>query len=368
MGAKALQDILGRKILTASYQKVKSGVPKPLPAAFYAARRGVMGNIVNYVEDIGSRQVSQTTRYGAKANRIVHTGRGEKPLSMIHSFESWDLNPQQLMYLMSDQGVEEELGESEVMRLLQEDKVRSDNLRATATHMALLLGELHFDTRELLPNDTGAVVSIEFGVNATTNKGACQEIDGATAIFGSWATSTTDIQGQLETVKRTAIQRTGYALRYAFYGKNVKGYLNKNDTLGNLMNGNSVDAATALRGRLPEIEDLLWVDVSGVFYDKLNADGSVTTNELVPEDTVVFTPDPANVGWWDFVEGTTIVPGQTGLISDVNAVIGTMEHARGQFAYGQGKMNPVTAEIFHGDTFLPMLLSADAIFIATVQA
>jgi hypothetical protein len=368
MGSKALQQILGYDFLSGAYDKIKTGVPMPLPAQFYAVTKQEQDNQARYVERTGTRQVSQSTRYGAKSKNITHTGLGEKTLTMIHSLESWDIDPRVLLRIMDENGTNQRLGESEIMRLLQEDKVRADNLRATAVHLALLQGVINLDYNTLLPDDTGQVVQIDYGVNATTNKGACKDILDADIFSGAWATSTTNIQGELDTVKRTAIQRTGYPLRYAFYGKNVKGYLNNNDTLGNLMNGNSVDANTALRGMVPEIENLLWVDASTAFWETADVDGNLTLNNIVPADTVVFTPDPAMPSWWEMTEGSAIVPTTNDVFGNPMDVLASMDRAYGQFAYGVGKTNPVTGEVFHGDTFLPMLLSPDAIYIATVES
>lgn len=367
--ATTLQEILGYRNLCGITQKIITGIPENiLPAAFMTETLRVEKDSGVYKTHNGNRKAAGTVNYGSPSQTVQQIGLREVPFKCIHSFEEMYHDMAILEALESyDSPEKQEKGMQEISRQVREFSSRFRNLRLIASYSALANGAIYLDSAgKILPNSTGADSSrtIEFSV-PSTNTGHLKAIDGVTDIIGgSWATDTTDIAGHIKTIKDTARKRTGYPIRYAFYGANVIGYITKNQNLKNLVNGSSNNANAFLGNEIPDgFLGLKWRSASECFME--DADGDV--HDIFTGDMIVFTPDPAETpDFWDFAVGSYSVPNSINVVSDAVAASSMFTKVYGGFSFAHTNLNPPGIRHCFGDTFLPILRCPESIFIADV--
>lgn len=106
----------------------------------------------------------------------------------------------------------------------------------------------------------------------------------------SWATASTDIDADVETVKRLCTQDSGRQLRYALCGRNVFGYLRKNTAVKTWFQ-NYVGADSRFSNfqgdRLENLFGLTWITFRHGYTV------SSTWTPYIPDDKIVFIPEPA---------------------------------------------------------------------------
>ena len=295
---------------------------------------------------------------------MVGKGVSKQPVTLIHSFENFNHDPNLLAILKSTTGATQKRGAEIVGKKIQEFTQRFINLRRAAWFSALSLGAIYLDgDGNLLPSSSGAVVSIDFSV-PSGNK-AQLDWDGGGAIIGaSWATAATDIIGDLRELKLASIALTGYKLKYALYGSNIPGYFAANTTLKEYLARNASGNASLLKGEVPNgLMGLEWIDAQHAFFE--DQDG---TNQFYwGGNTIVFMPDPVDLGWWGLIEGSYNVPSDVGkLHADAMAALNALRETYGMFGYAKVGHDPVGITQYGGDTFLPVISVPNSVFIADV--
>jgi hypothetical protein len=363
--SKAIEDILHVENFLRTIEKVKAGIPGDiLPPRMFKPTDKVKGNAGYYYKVEGTRQVAQQVAYGAPSKSMIGKGVSKQPVTLVHSFENFTHDPNLMALLKSTDGKVQMRGAEIVGKKIANFTTRFQNLRKAAWYAALTLGKIYFDGEgNLLPSDTGAVVTIDFAIPAGNQ--AQLDWDGGGAIIGaSWATAGTDIIGDLRELKLAAIAQTGYPIKKAYYGANIPGYFAANTTLKEYLARNQSGNAALLKGEVPPgLMGLDWIDAQNAFYE----DASGTNQFFWGGDAIVFTPDPADIGWWGLIDGSYPVPTDIGKIySDALTALNSLREIFGMFGYATVSHDPVGITQYGGDTFLPYIAVPKSIYIADV--
>jgi Phage major capsid protein E len=356
---KALEDIIGYVPLTGSIRTTVSGIPDPLPPAFRTTTRDVLGDATRWIQRTGQRQTARRVEYGAPPLNTPLKEIGAKDAKLLHFYEQIRLPMLQYQSLRAyDNYAVQRMGEQEVQEQTDLFRDRFTNVETAAILMTLAKGILYFDANgNLLPTSSGAILSVTFQMNANNQN----QLNGV--ISTSWASiATADVPAQLRALKQRARFLTGYPIKYAFYGKNVPGYLANNALVQPYL-------ARALEKRQEwlqnaEIPDglfgLTWVPAYEAFYE----DYTGTNQGIFGDDAVVFTPEPS-MQWWELQLGSFPVPKSIDITGPAGAP-DNFELVYGRFGYGQLVRNPPTADVYYGHTFLPIIKNPDAVFQAVV--
>lgn len=357
--AYSLEQLLSYPYLTGIIEAVKTGVPDVLPEGFQAKGKQVMGNAGRYTQVSGTRNTAKRTEYGSPSVNRALSALSERDVKLHHGKENIVLNPLLYQTLRNYTDLNQQnMGRDEVERQLKQFKAVFDNARLSMVYSMLSLGTISWDSDgDLLPSTSGAAVTVDFGM-------AANHLNQLNGIIGaSWATDTTDILGDIVAIKKQSVIDTGFQIECAFYGQNVAEYIASNTVSQNFMARNSSMNDRFLNtGQIPDGYAGIkkWHPVYEAFY--VDADG--TTREWFGGDVVVFTPAVSG-DWFENMEGSYQVPKTFGPIS-ASSPLSAYETVYGMFAYAVPLDDPVTCKIIQGDTYLPILKNADAIFIADV--
>ena len=371
--ALSLQQIIARESMLELIANVKSGVARPFPEPFYRSDQKVEGDSGKYLRVDGTRKMARLVQYGSPSRRRELAGVTEVPVKLMHTFEHQVHGPLTLQKLIPTDGApldgvptpQQKMGMSEIKRQTALFRMGFDNLRNSAIAMALGRGVIYVDGSGNIQNtSSGAAFAIDFGIPAG-NKGQLNYNGGGAIIGASWATAGTDIIGDMEHLHQAAMELTGFEIAHAFYGRNILNYLLGNTKLGAAIAGNPADAAAFSRRMIPDgfLKVGKW---HPAFHALFQEDGG-TYNAVIPDDTIVFTPEPSPE-WWDVIEGTFVVPRNVGVVAaDAIEQLRQMDPVTGMFQYAHiGQVDPPSITQFAGDTFLPVIKVPSAVFIADV--
>lgn len=357
--AKSLEQVLGYVALTGLIQRIKSGIPNPLPEKFMTMTKDVIGDSGRYTQVTGQRKVARSVRYGAAALNRTLKDVAYRDAKLVHGFEQQNLPPLILQRLRQYDNYDlQRMGMLEVARQTKEFVQLFINKRVAASLFALSLGHIYSDINgELLPSSAGAVEDADFGMSANNQN----QLNGI--IAASWALSNTDIPSHIRNIKLQALKSTGYEIKYALYGINVPSYLTQNDYVIDYLARNpamqtkfleSADVPSGLFG-------LQWIPVYLSFFEDQND----TNQTIVSGDTVIFTPEISD-DWWEILQGSYTVPTTINIVADAAAAANSLKIVYGMAGYSQVTPNPPGIASFYLDTFLPTLKIPDAIFQADV--
>lgn len=361
--SKALQDILGYTNLTGLIQATVTGVPDVFPPAFLTTKKTTIADSGRYTQVTGTRQTARLAMYGSPAVKRQLKDIASKDVKLLHTFEQITMDPLILQQLRDyDSYNVQQMGMQEVTRQMGEFRMYFDNLRKASLASALFLGKIYFDASgNLLPSSSGAVVTVDFGVPAG-HQGQLDVFGTGPIISGSWA-ATTDIPGQLRTLKQAARRKTGYPLKYALYGKQIPFYLTGNTLVQQYLSRNPATHQKWLdTGELPDrLFDLTWVPAYEAFFEDQNN----AFQSYVGDDAITFCPEVSQ-DWYELMEGTYMVPSSFNASANMATALGTLAQVTGMFAYAVPTHNPPSVDMFHGDTFLPIIKVPTAIFQADI--
>lgn len=359
MASKNIQDILGWKQLTGMIRETKSGIPDPLPAGFRSLRKNVIGDASSYIKRTGQRRTARQTMYGTEARNTVLKEVGSRDVKLIHFFESTTLPMLTYQTLRQPESYErQDMAEQEVNEQVAQFAQRFDNSEIAACQMVLNGGLIYFDgDGNLLPSSSGAVLTIDFGIPANN----LNQLNGN--ISASWATTSTNIPRDLRNIRKQAISDHGYPLKYAFYGMKIPDYINANTLIQPfLIRQREMNRQVLESNDIPQgLMDFTWIPVYESFWE--DQDG---TNRFVfGDDTIIFTPEPDR-NWWEIQDGSYLVPMTFDIVGADAAAANAFKMEFGRFSYGQAIRNPVTAQIFNGNTFMPILKNPNVVYAADV--
>lgn len=361
--AYSIEEILGFVPLTAAIEKVKNGLPKILPPAFYNRNPAfrLVGDKTRRVNYSGTRKNARILPYGAPPRQIKFLPLEQQDIRLLHTEETVNFSPELFMQLREfETYTAQVLAQQEAKRQVNNAATRQMNLQSSAINVMLANGKLWFDVDgNLLASASGADLTVDYQVPANN----LNQLNGI--ISASWATAATDIVSQINAIKAQALYTTGYPLKYCLYGKNIMSYLINNTAVQTYLKYNISRADYWLQsGQIPPgLFDLEWVPMQNAFF---NSDADATV-QIFGADTCTFTPDPADQNVYGIYEGTTPVPKSFNVTGDLMAQYANIEQRSGSYGYGMMQLGPPMNLVgVYGDTFLPALMNPAAYFIADV--
>jgi hypothetical protein len=363
--AKTLQQLLYFKNIIAVIQAIKGGIPSGIiPPQMLNPTKKLIGNVGVYKKVESTRQTAQAVHYGAASKGIKLTGVSEVGVKLIHSFEHFDHDPNTVAQLLSQDGNMQTMGSEEVGNKIRDFGTRFTNLRLAAWYSILFNGIIWLDGEgNLLYSSSGAAITIDFGVPAGNQNQL--NWDGNGAIIGaSWGTAGTDIASHIMKIQKAAAVLSGYPIVNAYYGQNIPSYIAANTIMKEYLRTNPMANEAIKVGGIPKgFLNLNWIPANTAFY----ADKDGTARYFCGVDTVVFTPDVSDLGWWGFLEGSYAIPTNIGQIqTDALAALNSLRQVNGMFGFATVTNDPVGIRQYGGDTFLPTLNVPKSIFIADV--
>jgi hypothetical protein len=362
--SKPLEQILNYEVLCGVIKQVKAGIPFALPKQLLVSHKKIEGNTGTLDVIKGTRQAARILQYGSPSQKRALTGRSKKAVTLMHSFEHQVHDPLVLQNLRSSDGTKQLLGRNEITSQTANFNQLFDNLRYASIYNALANGKIHFnEDGNLLNSSSGAMTTIDFEIP----DGHQDQLD----VFGDgdlltskWSQAATKIHKQIKAIRDAALRKTGYPIKYAFYGNNIPDYLLNNTALQKVIEGNPAYQQGFADGGVPkDFLKLEWIPASeGAFF--VDADGDI--NDVWDDDLVVFAPEITQ-DWYDVIEGSYLVPKSLGKISsDAVAAVGDVAQVFGKFQYAKILDDPVSIKHLAGDTFLPFIKNPWAIFQAKV--
>lgn len=355
--SKSIQQILAAPILTGLIQAIKPGLPNPLPPQMMSlVDKTVPANYGTYTVVEATRKTARLVQYGSPSKRVQLQGVSNKPVTLMTTAENIQLSQADFMSLRNyDNPDVQAMGEKEVARQVANLKYRLENLRLSAVASILSKGKIWFDINgDLLDSASGAATTIDYLV-PTNNTGTLN------GTLTNWSTTSTNIIGQIEQVKKQALQTTGYPLAHVIYGENVANYIASNEGIRNFIRASQpIGTEFYSTGTIPsKLCGLNWIPGYNMFFEA--ADGTI--KEWFDPDAVVFIPEPS-ADWWGWLYGTTAVPASIGGV-DLNAANPQKDiiPMAGMYAYATLSHDPVTINVYTGDVSLPVLKVPGAIFI-----
>lgn len=357
--AATIAEVLGYTALLEAIENIKRGIPWPFPDSFMNITEPVLGNTGRFIQTPGTRQTSRLSAYGAAAHKRALVDIGKRDVMLIHSFEEITLDPITLQNLMQYENYQvQQMGMQEVARQVLNFTELFINLRKAITQQVLLNATIYFDANgNLLPDSSGAAETVTFNRNANN----ANQLNGI--ISASWANFNTDIPKQLIALDAQAAQDHGYELKYAFYGKNIRGYLSQNNyVLDYLARDPLMNSKMNTSKTIPDgLFGYTWIPVYTSFWQDTNG----TNHAIWGDDNVVFTPEPDR-RWYTMMEGSYPVPTNINIADSAESAIQGLRQVYGMFGFSQVITNPVTVGSFMGDTFLPCLKQPDVTYAADV--
>jgi hypothetical protein len=358
----SIEEVLGYIPLTKAIETVKAGVPAPLPPAFYARNPAlrVLGDKTRRIEYTGTRKNAQVVPYGAPPRQITHLPLSSRDVRLLHTEEEIQFSHELFLQIREfDRYVVQERFREEAMRQVLQAKTRQENLLTSCAHVMLANTKVWFDDEgNLLASSSGADLEIDYGVPANNKN----QINGV--IDASWATTSTNIVQHLNDIKMKAVNTTGHELKYALYGKNIMRYMVKNDTVKEYMRyqvGADRSGYFLNQNQIPPgLFGFEWIPMQNTFFD--SSSGTVT--EIFGGDTIMFCPDVADPSVYGVYEGSYTVPKNFGVTADAMGQWANFEQVYGRYGYGLPTLRPAGIYGVYGDTFLPMLNTPAAFFLA----
>lgn len=359
----ALAEVFQYVPLTEMVTRVQSGIPKVLPEGFYNFTRDIPGDRFRRTTFRGTRQLARISKYGSPPRNTKRIAHGMQDLVMLHQIEQVQASSELLQLIRKWDTYE---AQQMARDLLQQDAIefgtRGESLRVAAIHASLAFGHIWADVEgNLLTSSGSADTDIDYRI-PSTNTGQVNPGGGA-LIDASWATDTTNIPRQVNNIKTFIRQKTGYALKYAFYGKNIAGYLATNASFREYLARNPIKNQQYVdTGNIPDgVLDLTWVPVQDAFF----ADSSDAITEIFPADQVTFYPEITRQTY-ELAQGGYPVPKSFAVASSLEEIVDMMEYAYGPFKYAYMMPGHMQINMAQGDTFIPDHKIPEAIVLADV--
>jgi hypothetical protein len=348
---KSLQELLAPRNYTGVYEIVSKGVPKVLPDSFYlgTGSRKVIGYQAQYFKITGSRVGANTQSYGTPPDLVQGQNMVQVPVNLLHTIEAYRHNVLALQGLIDPQNEAQQafyLGE--IDRQSANFGQRFTTLRTNAVHSAFANGKIWVgSTGQVLTSASGAVNTIDYSVLSQTAS-------------ATWASTGTNIIGQIEEKKREQLQRGKAPFKWAIHGKNIANYILSNNTAKELINRTPVLATQAYMNTstIPNgFAGLNWASSDGAF--SVNSAGAVT--EWFDGDQITFLPDQ-DPNWYETMEGSYGVPTQgIAFGNDPVAVARSLQLVYGMFGWCyMDHQHPSVVQV-GGDTFMPIIRDGDSV-------
>jgi hypothetical protein len=354
--------MFGYETLTAVVRTEIPGVPDVLPARFNEIKQNVIVDRAKFRELPGNRKTARRQAYGGLARARTLSDVGERDVKLIHTREKLEI-PAQVMhglFQLESYNLDQEF--EMVMEQIEFFREYFNNLRKTQKLQALVNGVNYFDADgNILPSSAGAVETTDFLIPAG-NKNQLDVFGDGAIISASWATPSTDIPLQLRNLKKAAVAKSGYPLKYCFYGTNVLSYLiNNNYVKDYLAREGNRRGEYLTDNEIGQLFGLTWVPIGDQFYE----DSSGTIHYIAGADAAIFTPEP-DKKWWQLFEGSMLVPKTIDLFPTLDSLKQNSELLYGMVGYSRINHETMQLESYTADTFLYTIKNPKVIFQADV--
>ena len=348
--------------LTGLFMQTRSGLPIRVDNRFLQPTNDLAGPTAQWFRRDGTRTVALAVPYGSPAHRRNHKATDVMVAKMVHSLESQVYDPAILVHLLDPEtNAVDEQGEKYVTWQTQQFKVNQVNLVQTACQMMLLNGYIYFDSQgRLLPNSSGADITIDPGIPAG-QRGQLDILGSGAIIDASWATSGTDIIGQLFEIKRQMLKLGNWEMTTIYYGKNIAKYIANNAEASEYIKRTPTLAQQRYDGSqvVPDgFQGFKWVSAGDLYFD----DETGTPQQFFGDDQITITPDYETT-WWQHFSGSFPVPQSVGISGDdATTALRNIKQQQGMFSYAKvnNEGGVTNLEHYFGNTFLPMIVSTKA--------
>ncbi len=364
MASVSLKDILGYVSLTKMVNVNVPDLPRRLPSGAYSGTpEKVEGDFFRFTQFTNSRSLATLTNYYAPSVPRQLRPIGQRDVKLFHTCQNltFDAIVLEALRNFEDYGLQEK-GKLWVTKQIADFRRTFKHLRDTIALLVLCKGKVYRnDAGDVLPSSSGATITCDFGINATTNQGTIAAITG---VGGAWNSPTTNIVLQLETLKIKAQQAHGYIPEVILYGKNIPTYLTTNDhTIPYLSRNATVRDSFIEKGYITPTYDLFdyrWYPIADAGFN--NAAG--TYQLPIGDDDIVFVPQ-FDESWWGWAEGSYMVPSTLNILNDLDAMIGALNKLYGAFGYSKLIDDPARLIGIMGDTFTPYIKLPDVVYQLT---
>lgn len=364
----SILDILGWRNISASVQKVETGVTNRLPPAFTTTTEDVLGDRTSYVTFRGERRTARRGEYASPSRARTLRPVGEQSVTLLHFPEHFKLRQELVLRLRNPNDLlAQTLAQKEIARYGADFRTLFDNTRVVGITMMLSKGKIWFDANgDILPTASGADLTIDYSV-PSTNTGQLNFGSGNT-IDASWATASTNIIQHLENIRIQMKRTTGRDLKHAFYGANIAAYLFKNDTLKSYWQFNPAmyQQFASAPGMVPQgFAGLQWHPMGDAFFADNSDSLPDVTNLIWDADQVTFTPE-VDRNLYTLFEGSIAVPKSFGIAATADGAMDNFEVVYGMGGYAVPEVDPVGVKTVMFDTFFPAWKVPQDLYIADV--
>lgn len=185
----------------------------------------------------------------------------------------------------------------------------------------------------------GVIFSVDYGITNTHKPTAAV----------TWATSTTDIVGDVKTWKLLAQKDGGLPIIQAIVNSKTMGYMLNNTSVQNLLGQAAFREQVGKTGAINTFLGIEWK-----VYDDFYTNPAGTTTAFVPDDRLIMLPAiTAEVA--EVISGHSMVPSGDALSKVI-----------GKYAYSYTSKNPAGQSVVVGQKFLPVLKQPNAVIYADV--
>ena len=360
MATTSLQNLMSYVYLTKGVKTRSSKVANPFPDEFWNEEK-VPGIAARVPQFYGTRRAARISAYGSPGRRRQFAPTPMQDFVLYSVFEETMLPSALLNQLRSRTTYNHDMAQEELDKQIEIARDELQNTRVGA--LASMLnpatgGNVYFDADgNLLNSSSGASFTLSSQLGANN----LNQLNGI--ISGSWATASTDIPSNIRALQKQSSTDTGYDIEYAFYGKDIPGYLTTNNYIKDYSFRNPQFNLSYLQAN--EIPDGFlgikkWIPAYKCVYDKY--DGTKTS--LFADDGVAFTTNPKY--WYKLFAGTRLIPKSIQIYKDMGDALNNLTEVQGMFGYAY--LDPRTVELYMmtGDVCLPACVNNAGIYLADV--
>jgi hypothetical protein len=347
----SIQDIMAWRNISASVQKVETGIPNRLPSQFMTVKEDVLGDRTTYLTFYGQRQTARRVEYGAPSRSRTLRPSGEQSVTLVHFSEHVKLRQELWLQLREANSLmAQKKAQEEIARAGRDHRQLFDNTRIASIISMLANGKVWFDAGgNILPSAASSALTVDYAIPAN-NRNQLNGIIGT-----SWANVAAPIVQNIEDIKIQMMKNTGREPAHAFYGSNIANYLYTNNTVGKYWQYNS-----ALYGQFQATPGVIpngtfgianWHRMGDSFFASNTNSESETINMQWDGDLLTITPE-ITPNTYTLYEGSIPVPTRLGVENSAEAALAAVEIVYGIGGYAVLEADPVGIKSVYFDTFL----------------
>ena len=328
--------------------KIREG-SHPLTAKFSPTKINVEGDVAKWDEALPRRDLDTEfeTRSGMATNTNTGTVR-PKSSQMAITFKKREIQPE-LIRMLRNPGSEAKASAEQRLGLMLGDMTR----RYVHERWEFLLAGCLQDNLSFTVE--GVSHSPDFGLDASHDLTAA----------ASWATPSTDIDADVEAIKRLIAEDSGRAVREALCGRDIFGNFRRNDQIKEwyqAREGAPADLRAMQHGGVNGTASGESVFLFGLVWTQYNngyvpVGGSWTP--YIPDDKVIFIPEVSSE-WIQMQEGSVMYPSKP-MAGGHGEMLSAFNESFGVAAWSRFLDEPPSAWAYLRWAGLPVLVDPSAI-------